>query len=310
MNFFNYEKFDSLVKQYAKSISDPTESIDKGKPNEIIKILKRLKHHDEFYIAVDMRTQKPIWHFGIDTYLGYDKKQNDELSFDFFTELIHPFVRQWAIAYIAGMYKCILENKLSELEFLKTRYVVNLPIRKSNGNYMLVKQIGMPFQFDRNGKMVSFLNSYFIVDKYKGEPLKPRLFSMEKPLKKDQELLMMETSFFLNIPPQNLLTIQEQKGINAFKKALRYDSDILAKVSDISAKSNQHTKLNTNAKSKISQRLKKRLEPLIDIQEDKDFLRWLPNLKNTKTFVDFMIGCGIVDVLECYQELNADNRKR
>lgn len=312
MQIFNQNKFIDLLKQHSKMVNESDmgwEDIG-NRPGRMIELIKKFNHHDEFYTLYSIRENKVLWHWGFKTYMGYPMNSAQEMTIDFYIGLIHPFVRQWMNAFLAGTQKVIMENCLSRMDFLESRYCVNLPMKKANGTYMLIKQFTMPFTFDKNGILETYLNCHVVVDKYKGEPLKPRFFHGAKRNTGDEMLLKQEAAHFLKIPKENLLTPQLLETINIFKQATQIRKGILSKATAQSIiKKNNNEYLKKDAINKNRQRIKAKLLPLLELPnyntKDKDeleLLKWIPDFEDTYTLIDFMLESGIVDVLEYYKK--------
>lgn len=307
---FNKEKFFDLLAQNSMALTETACKWNEGRPGKMIDLIKKFNHHDEFYTLFSVKENRLLWHWGFDTYMGYPITTEHELSIDFYIGLIHPFLREWMTAFLAGIQKTVMDKTLSNIEFLTTRYCINLPMRKANGNYMFIKQFSMPFTFDKNGIMESYLNCHIIVDKYKGEPLKPRIFHMEKRNKADEMLVKQAAAHFLNIPKANLLTPQLLSAIKIFKEATQNKKGILTKVSKskIARKNKNGENLKPETINRYRHRIKTILLPLLQIpnhntkdKSELELLKWIPDFEETYTLIDFMLESGIVDVLEYYK---------
>ena len=144
-----------------------------------------------------------VWDFNLEKHLGC-KLLNREAVF--INTLVHPLLREWHLIFAAGMFYGVFKKGLNNILNRKNRYVINIPIRKQNGKYMLVKQISMPFQFDACGNMVSYINCFSIIEEYKGQTLNPRiLFGNKKDRHENKSLTEFGTKF-LNLPRKENLT--------------------------------------------------------------------------------------------------------
>lgn len=302
MGIFNYEEFHGLINHYSALAEEPIESLKSGRHKQILDHITRLNQYDEFYILYSIKEKRAIWHYGLDSCLGYKSTDSYFDFFEFLTTMLHPFMREWVLAFIAGMYKFSFAKPISES--INTRYVMNLPIRNVNKSYVLVKQICMPFQSDKNGVIVSYLNKFIIVDKYKVEPLKPRLFNREVRMKELEKSIKQEAANFLIIPSKNLPSEHLMTSAKIFKEATHHSSDILTKVTSlkISKKRKQEEKLSIDGINKNRLRLKEKIVPLLNVPDDKESLKWVPNFNDTYTLIDFVIESGIAEALTYYRE--------
>lgn len=165
---------------------------------KLIDNLEWLRHHDEYYVIHDLKNSKITWHFGIEDCLGYEVK-NFELFWG--ASLIHPFISEIYNVLALAAYRLMDEYK-DEMRALKTRYIINIPVRKATGNYVLVKQVSMPLQFDSEWNVTSYITTFSIGDGYRGVPLRPRVFHGTER-KRDIELRLFEKAAeFLFVNPE------------------------------------------------------------------------------------------------------------
>ncbi|NNV55034.1 hypothetical protein [Limnovirga soli] len=310
MQIFNQAKFFELLAQNSSVLTETACKWNEGRPGEKIELIKKFNHHDEFYTLYSIKENKVIWHWGFDRHMGYPITTEHELSIEFYIGLIHPFLREWMTAFLAGIQKVVMDKKLSKIDFFETRYCVNLPMRNAKGKYMFIKQFSMPFTFDKAGMMETYLNCHVIVDKYKGEPLKPRIFHMEKRNKADEMLVKQAAAHFLNIPKKNLLTPQLLNAIKTFKEVSQNKKGILTKITKgkIARKNKSGEHLKSETINRYRHRIKTILLPLLQIPNyntkdtsELELLKWIPDFEETYTLIDFMLESGIVDVLEYYK---------
>ena len=306
MPLINYQKIKELMVTYSSTVGDPIVSLHEGKLKKMIYLLMRFRHHDEFYTVYNLKELGLTWDFAMDTYLGYDLTKDNYKDVSFYMGLIHPFVVEWATLYMAGMYKCLLENKFDSVDYLSFRYVINLPMRKANGTYMLVKQISMPFEFDNNGLMISHINSNFIVDKYKGEPLKPRLFHLGKRLREHEEILFKECLEFTNLIKQNCLSKELNNAAKLILEIPEKDKGNLPKelLSKINKVRPNEKKINLDTVYKTLERIKNNLVPVFEV--DKNFYdkekvselqSYMPDLTDHWTLIKFAHESRVLNIL-------------
>lgn len=148
---------------------------------EFLRRLKWYNHHEEFYTLVNLKKAKITWSHGIRTWLGHDTGRRSALKLDFITELIHPLLRDWYKTYQDAAFLVMAKNKtaLKELEY---RFVVTVPIKKADGTYVMVKQMSMPYEYDKNNKVVTFINSYTLISKFQYMPMQVEFFRVDKKL--------------------------------------------------------------------------------------------------------------------------------
>lgn len=301
MNILNYPKFISLMNNYSATAEDPIISKNEKPLKNMLTRLERLSHHDEFYTLYNLKDQKLTWCFGMDTYMGYTHRTKGMEKTEFYLGLIHPFIAEWATLFIAGMYSGLLHKKFKNVDYLAFRYIVHLPMRKKNGKYMLVKQISMPFEFDSNGRMISHISSHFIIDKYKGEPLKPRIFYQGKRMLENEKILFRECLEY--VIPENVHSLSPANSILAqliLQVPQKDKSNLAKKVWQVDI-ANEKAKPDHKALS----RLKNELIPLFEYessqytkQQCKELDAWLPDFHDHWTLVKFAHESRSLQILE------------
>ncbi|MBL7818600.1 MAG: hypothetical protein JNL70_26610 [Saprospiraceae bacterium] len=150
---------------YSQKVGDPVPDPRWDKYKED---LLKLNSDDEFYTLYDLKTDRIIWHHGIDKWLGY--LEPDKFDVLGMSKLVHPFVYPFYEAFGIGM-DTVIVNHEGILEFMNPRYSINIPVRKANGEYVSVKQISYPIHFDKNNCMVTHFNKHRINGIYTGQPL-------------------------------------------------------------------------------------------------------------------------------------------
>jgi hypothetical protein len=175
---------ESFLKKYSNILTEPSISTDFEKNKKVKEIFEWLNHYDEYYVIIDFKKLKISWQHGLSSHLGY---ANDENNILFLRNLIHPFVRDWHSIYMMSL----LDETLDFRNILKSRFIINIPIKKSNGTYVFVKQMTLPFELDTNGRIIKYLNVYTIVDQYNSQPLRPRFFEKRTRNYRIEEILMI-----------------------------------------------------------------------------------------------------------------------
>lgn len=309
MSILNEVKTKDLYTKYATVVEEPTipwKKIVMGKLN-LVQFLQNFNHHDEFYTIVSLRENKILWQFGSEMFMDYKPNEAGNFPVRFFIDKVHPLVRPWYEAFVAGLNSCVLEGKLKDLEFLKTRFVINLPMKKGgeDGTYMLVKQIAMPLAFDTAGRVSMYISSFFIMDKYKGEPLKPRFFKMGEPMPKNDEILLKETIKYLHLKKRSKLP----PYLSAFSKLIckvpHKKSGNLAKEIEAIIKKEKIKKLSKGVAQTYLDRLEEKLAPLVNInfvnpeaQVSNKELEIMPDFTDTYVLFHFLNDCKILRLLE------------
>lgn len=185
MKVFDQQKLLDFITHYSKEIGTPVVELKQGVTGRLLETLKWLGHYDEYYTVVNLKHRRLDWHHGINKYLGYltsdilgTKIENQEVDKGilFLRNIIHPFVRDWHNLFMVSTLKLFKNSDYKKIQLRNTRFIINIPVKKKNGIYVFVKQMMLPLQIDKNGKLVTYLNVYTIVDEYRGQPLRPRFF--------------------------------------------------------------------------------------------------------------------------------------
>ncbi|MFN4254429.1 MAG: hypothetical protein ACK4Q5_05445 [Saprospiraceae bacterium] len=138
-----------------------------------------LKNHDTYYARFDYRTMKLVGVLGISDALGYIE---EGCKIENMVAIIHPnYVAAYlhfANAAYAVLTKTWGENEKFWSRSLKSRYIINYPVKNANGRYLWIKQMTMPLKYDSNGRAIEQLSSYTIVSRYEGAslPAAPRIY--------------------------------------------------------------------------------------------------------------------------------------
>ncbi|MCX6212827.1 hypothetical protein [Spirosoma sp.] len=76
-----------------------------------------------------------------------------------------------------------LLSELPQMQFLKPRFIANIPMQKANGEILLVKRTLSPWQYTSTGLITEYLSEFQIIKPYEGEPMSPRFLDVPTHLK-------------------------------------------------------------------------------------------------------------------------------
>ena len=302
----------SKLLEYSKSINEPSESKDQTKKiKKFEQTIKWLAHWDEYYTIIDLKEIKIKKVYGLSKQLGsinFDAKNILSLR-----NLIHPFVRDWhsllLLALLEGSYIDLFKFQ----DILKSRFIMNIPVRNKNNTYVFVKLMILPYQLDSNNKIVSYLNTYSIVDKYMGQPLRPRFFEggIRRP-KMEQSFLMYAARMIKYIKIDNFsyenfhyihcyLTQLEKKE----KTEDRTIANILSlNENTITQRKNSVLRKATKLFSKFS------AEDTSQIDDPRNFETCLPNFTDSiEETIYFLHKSGILTILKHKFEFDNGEKK-
>lgn len=290
--------------------------------------LKWFGHHDEFYIEVNINKPAVTRTYGIEKWLQQaDIKDQPRSNF---TQYVHPFIRDWYEAFTEAALLVLLERTTHE--FLKSRFVINVPLQKGDGKVMLVKQITMPFGLDKDNKIVSFITACYIVDTYRGEPLKLTVHDGNKRVG-----MFNETNFSIEEKLQSLIQpcmnftretrIVKNKGKD---KTVKYPANLTVKHFDVTntirqikrrtkdfstetiaeiLNSRKNKALRSGSYTKYLNEIKSHVKWMfyyeeIHKQRHQDNVKYLlesmPKVKDSFPLIEFIDESGILDLLEWY----------
>ncbi|MCB0627514.1 MAG: hypothetical protein KDC43_27235 [Saprospiraceae bacterium] len=142
-----------------------------GQPIRTEAVEKRLRRlaadpeRDSFYLVLDVRGPSISWKCNLSNQLGLT-----DLGYKEYFELIHPDYQRLYLEFGIAAYRLAIAKK-GELAPLVSAYSIQFPIR-ARGKYWWVKQISEPIEFDKEGMMVTHLNTYRMQAEYDGQ--KPR----------------------------------------------------------------------------------------------------------------------------------------
>jgi len=110
------------------------------------------------YWLVDLLKAEIGWHCGIrDTFgYGHDITLFDTLSW------IHGAFRDRFLEQSKRVHDIIMDTIGTDIGYMKQRYLIKMPMRLANGQYVTVIRTSFPFQFDKDHNMVSHLNHAFV----------------------------------------------------------------------------------------------------------------------------------------------------
>lgn len=204
------DEFPYLLYKLSQMIGEPTVALSEKPLCDILQSLENLNLPDQFYFLTDLKKGEITWSFGVQKCLGYEDEIKSEA---FFPSLVHPFIQNWYSAWAFPFYK-EYEDYINLYQDTLFKDSITLPIRKSNGDYITVKQNSISFQFDEKGRLVSHLNIFSVFNTYKGEPMQPKIFhDTGKPIdieKRHKEAIVN----YIDLTPKQEFTKDEFKMLN------------------------------------------------------------------------------------------------
>ncbi len=205
---YSKKEFEELSNRLSQMTQKFGESVNSEECEDKLQHLIQFTLPDCFFMVINIKKQKVTWSQGVSNYLGYSDNrvlQNNTFTFYDSLDIIHPDRRKqyllfgWSAYQVSQMYK-------EQLSSCHQQFMIKIPIRKRNGKFLWVKQTSMPFELDEDNNLISHLNLYYIIGKYKGQPIeKPIIFSTSTAngRRRDWEDLVSENTKLVSFPFSN-----------------------------------------------------------------------------------------------------------
>ncbi|MDZ7899339.1 MAG: hypothetical protein U5N85_15110 [Arcicella sp.] len=168
-----------------KSVKEYTQKIfleDKEEKNQVslkiqeeeIKKIEAGLRFEQFYFVVDVVNFKIIKAKGLET-LGYHTETFDLLQY------AQTIASKGVLDLMGVFWKNIFDfnqKGISHLQFLKPKFIAQIPMKHKNGDIYLIKRSITPFQYTNTGKLTQYLSEFTIVKKFNNEAPEPRFMDM------------------------------------------------------------------------------------------------------------------------------------
>ena len=177
--------------------------------SEIENLSKTIKYEQCFFV-VNLLKRKLEHLRGIREWLGYHE---EEFGFMEYFKIIHP--RHRAALNLSAMSAFDTANsKEVSIGFMSPRIVVQIPLLHADGSYILMKRSLYPFQIDKSGMVLSYLNHFSIIKQYEeNDNLHPEIsksfFTKDNPV-----AAVFEASRERNISETQILEAFNKNEIN------------------------------------------------------------------------------------------------
>lgn len=269
--------------------------------SKLLASLVFLNHHDEVCTRTNLRDNTITWSLGIKTWLGYqDGTEKEPLPGNYLSQLVHPFLRNFYQLSINAALLVMTHQKTTALAY---RFVLMVPMRNSDGKYLLVKQITAPFDYDKDGQIATCLNSYTIVGDYRLEIMKIDFFQADKELKGWQQDLRTRIAACIKIDDNYRLNNIHRNVINAIRSLRLEKKAITGKELARKIPGRRKVKIKPNTAVVYQRMLAKRLVELMQHDRQKEPKSLFPESAKPSKIIEFFEGSGLLDYL--YPQQNA-----
>ncbi|HWB27690.1 MAG TPA: hypothetical protein VG738_19575 [Chitinophagaceae bacterium] len=120
----------------------------------------------QFYFIIDVATNAIIHCNGVDRWLGYNCSGFTVTKYQ---NLIHP-----AHAVINGYYSVAMWGQLTggnflPIQFMRPMCITSLALKNNFGNYLLLRRLCSPWQIDKDGRLIQYINLFTIIKPFANE---------------------------------------------------------------------------------------------------------------------------------------------
>ncbi|MDZ7935948.1 MAG: winged helix-turn-helix transcriptional regulator [Emticicia sp.] len=99
---------------------------------------------------------------GVSNWLGY---ADSHFSIIDYFKIIHPRYADLLMMSAKSAIKTANSGNF-ELKFMEQHLVIQIPLLNADGKYILTKRTLYPFQIDKNGKILAYLNHFVVLKEY------------------------------------------------------------------------------------------------------------------------------------------------
>lgn len=176
---FALKKIDELYPKHKKYELIIDEKVQQSE----IENLKHTIKYEQFFFVVDLLERKLKHVHGISDWLGYP---DHTFSFLDYFKIMHPNDLA-SLDMLANSSFQTANSKKFEVNFMREKITAQLALKHFNKNYISTKRSLYPFQFDKSGQVVAYLNHFVILKEYDPADQIPPRFSNEKKIQLIEE---------------------------------------------------------------------------------------------------------------------------
>jgi hypothetical protein len=228
-------KKDKTALEEFKSVKEYTQKIFSGNQKETLQVpidiqQKELKNldiglrHEQFYFIVDVVNFKIIRAKGLET-IGYHSDTFDLLQY------AQTIASKGILQLMTLMWKNIFDfnqKSIDHLQFLKPKFIAQIPMTHQNGDVLLVKRSITPFQYTNTGKLTQYLSEFMVIKKFNNEAPEPRFTDIPAELFEKYSLFLSRSFLWDDSPFSNkeMVILKAYSDENQNKVAKEFAVDL------------------------------------------------------------------------------------
>ncbi len=187
----DFESLRSFVLNlYDVEKQDYNPAVKEEKQETEIDLLKETLGGEHFFFVVDMQNFEITECHGTAKWLGYPEK--DFSLKKYWDSVVHPGSKKSLLLVIMRMYEFLSAGKYP-LSFMVQRFSTKIALRHRNGHYLLAKKTSSVFQYDKQNRLLAYLDEFTIIGVYNGEAAtEPRMYNSNGEREKEKEMAILE----------------------------------------------------------------------------------------------------------------------
>jgi superfamily II DNA helicase RecQ len=178
-----------------------------------INSLKTTLGDERFFFVIDMPNFEMKHCYGIQKWLGYSEKEFTLKKY--WDSIVHPGSKKSLLLVIMRMYEMLSAGKYT-LEFMVQRFSTKIAVKHRNGKYLLAKKTSSIFQYDKENRLLAYLDEFTIIGEYSGDTAtEPRMFNSygEREVEKEMAILQKVMENFLQMKVYSVNELQTARRL-------------------------------------------------------------------------------------------------
>jgi hypothetical protein len=268
--------------------------------------LQQIDQPDQFYTLTDLQKQAITWTYGIGKWLGYPEGDQTPLPVNFLSSFVPAYIRPWYQVLFDAATLVIADDP--DMSFLHHRFVISVPMKRSDNMDVLVRQFSRPCDYDLTGKAATFIHDYVIFGAYSGQPLRLELFRAEEELARlfltrVQKLILT----CVKLRREHNLTPMHWEVLKKIRQLKKDGLEITNKTIARGLKGERKAELKPHSINKNLLKMKDRLLGLMGepangpVGEEKPPESFFLLDKDALSVIDYMEQSGVIPLLEIYK---------